>query len=233
MKVLVNGGLNLSELDGWWAEAWSPEVGWKLGDGREHDSDPAWDAAEADALYSLLENEVVPEFYTRDEHGTPKGWVARIRESMARLTPEFSANRTVRQYAEEYYLPAAREFRARTARGGALAKEIVQWRERIAKAWPNVRFGRVSVAGRRVEVTLATGGLDPAAIRVELYADPWNGGTPVRLPMEPAGRTEGDALIYIAVVPGDRPVEDYTARAIPAHAAASVPLEAGWIAWQR
>ena len=106
MKVLVNGGLNLSVLDGWWAEAYNPEVGWALGDGREHDDDPAWDAAEAEALYHLLEQEVIPEFYTRDENGIPTAWVARVRESMARLTPRFSANRTVREYTEQHYLPA-------------------------------------------------------------------------------------------------------------------------------
>ena len=76
MKVLVNGGLNLSELDGWWAEAYSPEVGWAIGDGQEHGDDPSWDAAEAEALYGLLEREVVPEFYTRNEKGIPVGWVA-------------------------------------------------------------------------------------------------------------------------------------------------------------
>ena len=69
MKVLVNGGLNLSELDGWWAEAYSPEVGWAIGDGREHGDDPSWDATEAETLYALLEKEVVPEFYSRDERG--------------------------------------------------------------------------------------------------------------------------------------------------------------------
>ena len=67
MKVLVNGGLNLSELDGWWAEAYSPEVGWAIGDGQEHGEDPGWDAKEADTLYTLLEAEVIPEFYERDE----------------------------------------------------------------------------------------------------------------------------------------------------------------------
>ena len=106
MKVLVNGGINLSELDGWWAEAYTPEVGWALGDGREHGDDPAWDAVEADALYELLEREVIPEFYARDEQGIPTAWVARMRESMARLTPRFSANRTVRESAEQHCLPA-------------------------------------------------------------------------------------------------------------------------------
>src|SRR5574338_1571 len=83
MKVLVNGGLNLSQLDGWWAEAYCPEVGWALGDGHPGD-DPEWDAVEAKQLYDLLEQEIVPEFYARDARGIPTGWVARIRESMAR-----------------------------------------------------------------------------------------------------------------------------------------------------
>jgi starch phosphorylase len=83
MKVLVNGGLNLSELDGWWAEAYVPDLGWALGDGQEHGADPSWDAAEAEALYERLEREVIPEFYTRNEKGIPTAWVARMRESMA------------------------------------------------------------------------------------------------------------------------------------------------------
>ena len=127
MKVLVNGGINLSELDGWWAEAYTPEVGWALGDGQEHGDDPAWDAAEADALYDLLEREVIPEFYTRDENGIPTAWVARMRESMARLTPRFSANRTVREYTEQHYLPAAAAYRERAADKGAVGRQMVDW----------------------------------------------------------------------------------------------------------
>ena len=90
MKVLVNGGLNLSELDGWWAEAYSPEVGWAIGDGQEHGEDPAWDAKEAEALYTLLEHEVIPEFYERKKSNVPLKWLGHIRESMAQLTPKFS-----------------------------------------------------------------------------------------------------------------------------------------------
>ncbi|MDR3674797.1 MAG: alpha-glucan family phosphorylase, partial [Acidobacteriota bacterium] len=107
MKVLVNGGINLSELDGWWAEAYTPEVGWALGDGQEHGDDPGWDAVEAEALYNLLEREVVPEFYARNGQGIPTAWVARMRNSMASLTPRFSANRAVCEYTEQHYLPAA------------------------------------------------------------------------------------------------------------------------------
>jgi starch phosphorylase len=102
MKVLVNGGLNLSELDGWWAEAYDPKVGWAIGDGQEHDQDPAWDATEAEELYKLLEQEVVPAFYTRDERGIPKVWVEMMQQSLARLTPRFSCNRMAREYTDDY-----------------------------------------------------------------------------------------------------------------------------------
>src|SRR5208282_2287198 len=95
MKVLVNGGLNLSELDGWWAEAYSPQVGWALGNGQEHGDDPGWDAAEAEELYDTLEKKVIPAFYNRDNNGIATEWVTRMRESMSRLTPLFSANRAV------------------------------------------------------------------------------------------------------------------------------------------
>lgn len=131
MKVLVNGGLNLSELDGWWAEAYRPEVGWALGDGQEHGDDPAWDAIDAERLYDLLEREVIPEFYARDEHGIPTAWVTRMRESMALLTPHFSTNRTVREYTEHHYLPAASAYRERAADSGAVGRNMVNWEQTL------------------------------------------------------------------------------------------------------
>ena len=143
MKVLVNGGINLSELDGWWAEAYTPEVGWALGDGQEHDNDPAWDAIEAEALYDLLEREVIPEFYSRDEQGIPSAWVARMRESMARLTPRFSTNRAVREYTALHYLPAAAAYRERAADNGAIGAGIMHWRHALENKWAALRFGEV------------------------------------------------------------------------------------------
>jgi len=114
MKVLVNGGLNLSELDGWWAEAYTPEVGWALGNGLEHDDIAGWDATEAEQLYEVLENEVIPCFYQRDSSGLPREWVGRMRESMGCLTSRFSSNRMLREYTEEYYLPLAETYRDMT-----------------------------------------------------------------------------------------------------------------------
>jgi glycogen phosphorylase len=237
MKVLVNGGLNLSELDGWWAEAYSPEVGWALGDMREHGDDPAWDAAEAEALYGLLEREIVPEFYSRDEHGIPRGWVARMRESMARLTPLFSTNRVVRQYTEEHYLSAATAFADRAKNQGALGVDLVKWKAEVAKRWSTLRFGSATVAQQDgqflFEVQVYLDDLDPDAVNVELYSEEQNGDAPVRHPMNRGERLVGsvNGFVYTARIPATRPAAEYTPRVIPQHAGAFVPMEAPFILW--
>jgi glycogen phosphorylase len=237
MKVLVNGGLNLSELDGWWAEAYSPEVGWAIGDRREHDNDPSWDAAEAEALYGTLEQQVIPEFYRRNEMGIPLAWVTRIRESMARLTPVFSSNRVVRQYTEEHYLKSAANYSERAAERGRLGLELLNWLEALSKHWPALRFGSASVdqKGQQYffEVQVYLDELDAEAVKVELYADGQNGGTPVRLQMNRGDRLVGTAngFLYTLGVPARRPAADYTPRLIPQHRGASVPLEASFVLW--
>jgi starch phosphorylase len=239
MKVLVNGGLNLSELDGWWAEAYAPEVGWALGDGQDHGDDPAWDAAEAEALYTLLEREVIPAFYTRDQLGIPTGWVARMRASMARLTPRFSANRVVREYTEKYYVPAAVAYRQRAANHGQLGAELIAWREALAAHWHEARFGAMSVQRHAtdwlVTVEVRLGSLDAEAVRVELYADPIDGGEPERHAMERTRKLDepGHGYEYCACIPAARALGDYTPRLLPRHPIASVPLEAQEILWQR
>jgi starch phosphorylase len=237
MKVLVNGGLNLSELDGWWAEAYSPEVGWAIGDGREHGDDPSWDATEAESLYGLLEREVVPNFYTRDENGIPRGWVARMRESMARLTPAFSTNRAVRQYTENHYVPAAAAFRRRTEKGGSLAADLLNWQGRLAKHWSMLRFGSATVEQKDGQFTFHVqvflGDLDPEAVKVELYAEEQNGNAPVTQPLTRGEHLVGSAngFTYTAAISETRPAADYTPRLVPQHSGAFVPLEAPFILW--
>lgn len=239
MKVLVNGGLNLSELDGWWAEAYTPEVGWALGDGKEHDSDPTWDAAEAEALYALLENEVIPEYYSRDRNGIPVTWVARIRESMARLTTHFSSNRTVRQYTEHYYIPAAAAYHERAADKGEAGAQVVAWQHALERGWTNLRFGEVTIAKNGdqhiFEVQVYLNGLDPDAVLVELYAEGVNGGDPVRKEMTRGPKLVGaeNGYVYGAQVQATRPATDYTTRVIPHRTGIAVPLEAAHILWQR
>lgn len=239
MKVLVNGGLNLSELDGWWAEAYTPEVGWALGDGLEHGDDPAWDALEADALYDLLEQKVIPEFYTRDENGIPTAWVARMRESMATLTSRFSANRAVREYTKHYYLPAAASHHLRTADKGESGRRIVDWCRSLEQNWTMVRFGEVKVETHGdqylFQVQVSLGDLNPDTVEVELYADGSSGDKPIRQQMKRVRQLVGavSGYTYSATVSANRPQTDYTARIIPYNEGASVPLEDAHILWQR
>jgi starch phosphorylase len=236
MKVLANGGLNLSELDGWWAEAYSPQVGWALGDGREHGDDPGWDAAEAAALYDILEKEVIPAFYARNTDGLPSEWLAKVRESMTTLTARFSANRAVRQYTTEYYLPAAEAYEARRANQSALGIRLVNWRREIEQRWQAISFGDLQIETRdgqhhfRVEVIL--GKVDPEAVQVELFAEEPEGQA-WRQPM-----ARGDKLpdreggcVFTAQVPATRPPGDFTPRLIPYFAGVAVPLEMPLILW--
>ncbi len=238
MKVLVNGGLNLSELDGWWAEAYTPEVGWALGDGREHGESAEWDQIEAQALLDLLEQQVIPEFYERDSQSIPRAWVRRIRRSMATLTAAYSANRSVREYVEHCYLPAAAAHQERARNGGERGTQIVNWRAALAYNWPSLRFGAITVETRdgqhhwRVPVHL--GALSFQSVTVELYADTPGQGDPVRLPLthtSQPGQSSGDHL-YVGSVAADRSASEYTARIVPSFPGVSVPLEAAYILWQ-
>ncbi|HTO52382.1 MAG TPA: alpha-glucan family phosphorylase [Myxococcota bacterium] len=239
MKVLVNGGLNLSELDGWWAEAYAPDVGWALGDGQEHGDDPSWDAVEAEALYDLLEREVIPEFYARDESGLPTAWVKRMRESMARLTPRFSTNRSVRDYTEQYYLPAEAAYRVRSANHGAVGRRIVDWRHSLDRSWASLRFGEEKVETRGDQhvfsVQVYLGDVEPDAVRIELYADGLMGSAPVRQEMKRVRLLPGapGGFEYTAAVSAARPAAHYTARVVPRCEGAGVPLEDARILWHR
>jgi starch phosphorylase len=239
MKVLVNGGINLSELDGWWAEAYAPDVGWALGDGQEHGEDPAVDGVEANALYDLLERQVIPEFYARDASGIPRAWVHRMRESMAQLTPRFSTNRTVREYTEGRYLPAAAAYRKRAADGGAVGRDLVRRMEAINERWAALGLGEVKAQTRGeehlLEVPVSLGDIDPAAVRVELYADGVAGNEPARHEMKPARTADRGPgrFVYSATVSAGRPTADYTVRIMPRCDGLAVPLECNHILWQR
>jgi starch phosphorylase len=237
MKVLVNGGLNLSELDGWWAEAYSPEVGWAIGDGREHDSDPAWDDRDAEQMYSLLEEEVIPMFYRRDGAGVPVAWIERMRASMSRLTPLFSANRVVREYTETHYLARAKAYGERAKDAGAATVDMVQWRGAVEEHWPRLRFGSlevVSSGGQHVfTAQVYLDELDVDAVRVELFADATDAGGREIVEMKRGEPLVGasNAHRYAASVPANRPSCEFTPRIVPSHPLASVPLECARILW--
>jgi starch phosphorylase len=237
MKVLVNGGLNLSELDGWWAEAYHPEVGWAVGDGREHPGDPGLDAREADQLYKLLEEEVVPCFYNRNGNGIPEAWVAKMRASMAELTPQFSTNRMAREYVERLYLPASQLYHSRISDGARQASRLCEWHKELERYWADIHFGELHVKQENGEyvftVQLHAGELDPKAVTVELYAEPGDSQDPEVHTMERHEVLAADLKghLYSARLPARRLASDYTPRVVPHLDGALVPLEANQILW--
>jgi len=235
MKVLVNGGLNLSSLDGWWAEAYDPAQGWALGDGEEHG--PEDDAQDAEALYRLLEQEIIPCFYQRNEQGLPTQWLARIRASMARLTPEFSSNRMLRDYLTQYYLPAAQSQGERLADKAKLARELAQWEQQLREHWHEIHLGELTEqqndAGRMIETQVYLGGLEPTLVTIEAVADP-SGEHPaevVKLQLDGALEGAINAHRYYAELNSERPLRDFTLRAVAAHLRVQVPGEMALVVW--
>ncbi|HLK80770.1 MAG TPA: alpha-glucan family phosphorylase [Xanthobacteraceae bacterium] len=238
MKVLVSGGLNLSELDGWWAEAYEPGLGWAIGDGAEHE-DSQWDAYEAGQLYELLENQIVPEFYERDAEGLPRNWLARIRASMSQLAPRFSGNRMIIEYLEKAYLPAAAALATRGAESAKVARELSAWESKLRRDWSQIYFGALNVTDegssqRRFRVELFLGENDPSALEVQLYADRVAELPAVAVPMLPVAISDRrEPRIFEALVTSERPAEHFTPRVVPRHPAARVPLEEAQILWFR
>ncbi len=238
MKILVNGGINLSERDGWWEEAYAPGRGWAIGDGREH-SEPGWDDHEAEELYAILQNQVVPEFYNRDRAGIPRPWLARVRESMAVLTPAYGSTRMVGEWVERAYLRAAKELRSRIDSDGSLAQALWRWEERVRQHWTSLHASRPTVvrtqSGWTFSALIYLGEMSVDDVCVELYADRDQGNPAEIIELSRDGATVGsmNGYIYTGHVQTSRPASDYTVRIVPRHAAAIVPTELPLILWQQ
>jgi starch phosphorylase len=236
MKMLVNGGLNLSTLDGWWDEAYDDSVGWAIGNGVEGDG-VAHDAMEASHLYEILEQQVVPEFYDRDADGIPRHWVRRVRASMSKLTSQFSSTRMMREYVEQKYLPAAKAYHRRAADGARVARELAQWSALLEEDWASIRFGQLDAfeheGAWRFQLQVYFGDVSHDHVRVELFTDCTDGGSPLLVPMKRRGPMVGtvNCDLFEADVPADRPREHYTPRVVPHHPDAFVPIEANQILW--
>jgi starch phosphorylase len=238
MKVLVNGGLNLSERDGWWEEAYVPEIGWAIGDSRER-PEGELDAEDAEALYAILEQEVVPEFYTRDAAGMPRRWLERMCRSMASLTPTYSSSRMARDYVEHYYLIGAAELRRRSADQGEPARAMGAWESWLRRHWSGLHIGEASLArdgeSWSFSVPVYLGEIPPADVAVQLYADPHSIEAPFlgefRRREAIIGTTNGH--IYAGTAPATRPAEEYTIRIVPYFPGVRVPAELSLILWQK
>jgi len=233
MKILVNGGLNLSELDGWWAEAYRPEVGWSL-NGMESEQN---DKEQAEMLFNLLENEIVPAFYERNNCGIPQRWVSKMRESMTALTPYFSANRMVREYTERFYLPLADKYHQRTANNAELGRSLTKWLARLNDLWSKIHVVHVEIEERNAmhffSLQIYLGDLTEQDVSVEVFSEPTKSDTENVIEMQIDQPIPGtvNGFVYSITIPATRPISDYTPRIKPRHPDCMIPLETQHILW--
>ncbi len=179
MKVIYNGGLNASTLDGWWDEGYDPSVGWAIGNGEEYpaDQENLQDKIESEALYNLLEKDIVPLFYERTRDGLPREWIAKVKRSIRKLAPVFNTTRMVEEYAEKYYLPARKRYLRLTEPDLKRGTAFADWRERLNVVWPKVRIERVETSATQLKIGtdqqvgawVDLGELTPNDVVVQLY----------------------------------------------------------------
>jgi starch phosphorylase len=254
MKAAANGVLNASTLDGWWAEAWDTfgshgvPIGWAIGRGEEY-ADPEYqDQLESEALYEVLERDIVPTFYDRGADALPRRWIAAMKASIGNLCPTFNTHRMVREYTDRFYLPMAERTRAQAANGLERALALAAWRTRVVAAWPRIAIqsaetdladGVSPTIGQsvrtRARVQLAT--LTPEDVTVELYVGRVDAqGELVHaqpVPMHLVGRDGDGSHVFEADSPLWRGsgLNGYTVRVLPSHPDLSTPFQPGLIAW--
>jgi glycogen phosphorylase len=245
MKVTANGGLNCSVLDGWWVEAYTPDTGWAIGRGEEYADINEQNEIEADALYTLLEQEIVPLFYDRGPDGVPARWVSKMKTAMGAVCPEFNAHRMVREYAERFYLPGMRRGAELATEGYGRARELAAWVQQLRQGWPEVRFlelrddaPEVASYGDRVTVRarVALGALQPSDVVAQLHAGGVSASGELISPqahrMEYVGPASDDGHLFVGTVDCTATGRlGYTVRLLPSHRDLVSPFDVGSILW--
>ncbi len=244
MKLLPNGGLNLSVLDGWWAEGYDREVGWAIGRGEDYTNDDYQDAVESDALYNLLEKDVAPLFYERDQENLPRRWIAKMKTSMKRLCPIFNTNRMVMEYVQRFYIPAATRYSDLAAQGGAKLGPIVEWRKRFRTAGSHVKITRVQTENSReirvgekmrVMAGVVLGEIPPEFVRVQIVSGSVNADGAIvsssSSDMKHAGLTGSEHQYEGLLECLESGSFGFSVRVIPYHADVRVPFEHPWLVW--
>jgi starch phosphorylase len=246
MKILANGGLNLSVLDGWWCEGYSPETGWAIGNGEEYEDQDYQDRVESQALYNLLEHDVVPLYYNRDSDGLPKAWVTKMKSSMKKLCPHFNSNRMVAEYSERFYVPAAERYARLTENNASRAKKLVAWRSGVWPQWKEVKVVKVETiqsdgifvgASVTVKAIIKLGALLPENVHVEIFQGSLDSNRQIQsghpLPMRHMDSlTEGMHSYEGEILCQQSGLWGFSVRVVPYHEDAILPYELPLISWE-
>jgi starch phosphorylase len=246
MKVVANGGLNLSVLDGWWVEGFRPDVGWAIGRGEDYKDTNYQDYVESNALYDLLEKDVAPLFYDRGADGLPRNWIARMKRSLRQLCPAFSTNRMLWEYTERYYLPAAEYYGKVIENNMEPARQVAEWKRFLHQNWSQIRIARVEAArnsarrvgeGFELSAEVALGPIKPEDVSVEIYYGPLdderNITSPHKIPMERRDSAPNGLHRYVGVIPCKHSgLHGYTVRVVPSHPGFNDVMSIGLITWR-
>ncbi len=247
MKAAVNGVLNCSTLDGWWAEAYDSSIGWAIGNGEEYEDTQLQDEIESKALYDLLEREIIPTFFNRGQDGLPRTWISMMKRSMRSIGKQFASHRMLIEYHEQFYSKALENYKKVTADKDKRPKEVAAYLEKLNAAWNQVSVVELTDPGHpelhvgenlEISADINLGPLSPEEIRVEAYFGRINsqGGIDAPQTTEMKPRDGQDAktgtLHYVARVPcvtAGR--QGYSVRILPKHPELTHNLVPGYVKW--
>jgi len=244
MKAAANGALNLSVLDGWWAEAYHPDIGWAIGRGEVYEDRDYQDEVESNAIYSLLEKEIIPLFYNRGPDGLPRGWIARMKNAMGAVVPMYSSNRMVIEYMERLYRPADDRYQRLSADGFERARRLAEWKAYLRQQWPEVQIVGVETDGQgeltvgcelEVRASVKLGHLSPDDVSVETYEGALDTNQEIEhgraTPMTFVRVEKGISLFVGKVRCQSSGLRGYTVRVLPRHEDLAHPFEPRLIVW--
>ncbi len=247
MKVLANGGLNLSILDGWWCEGYLGDTGWAIGQGESYTDNEYADDVESRALYDLLEKEVIPLFYERSSDKLPRNWIKMMKSSMRQLSPQFSTSRMVSEYASRFYMPSADRWQKFIANNAEKARILADWKESIRDRWNEVSVGKVDVVTQgelavggqlQVRCQVQLGSIDPSEVKVEVYHGllDANGDIPDgdSVEMKCVGTADENKSIFEGFIPCKHSgLCGFSVRVIPYHPDLSDKYDVRLVCWDK
>jgi starch phosphorylase len=245
MKASFNGALNVSVLDGWWDEAYESNVGWAIGHGEVYADPDYQDQVESDALYDLLQKEIVPMFYEHDKDDIPRAWISKVKQSMMHICPAFDVNRMVREYAVRAYFPANNRYNEFLANEAQKAKTVASWKGALQRNWHDLKIESVNAAeidevqvgnDMKVEARVYLGELKPEDVSVQIYHGPidnhGNIAVGESIPMTLKEQNNGSPALFSGAIRYYKSGRHgFTVRVLPHSKDLGTPIETGLIRW--
>jgi starch phosphorylase len=245
MKVSGNGGLNLSIFDGWWVEGYAQDNGWAIGAGEEYTDLHYQDDVESRAIYDLLEQEIVPLFYTRSSDGLPRGWLKVMKRAMSTICPVFNTNRMLQDYVEKCYWPSSERYDKLAADNLHRARDLAVWRRRLAQSWSQIRVEAVEAKGAdpmhvgsalEVKARVNLGNFSPDDVEVQLFHGVVDSlgeiPKPGTVQMGHNGLHDGNTWYFEGTIPCRASGQHgYAVRVLPKHPDLGNPFEPGLVCW--